>query len=143
MHLRSRNDPGEGSRPRDPLLFVAPGAARPSLCRRVVGFVAVACLFLCSAPALFAMSRTLEEANRHKILLINEISEPQTLDPQICQGQAEQEIINSMMDGLVENDEYDQAKVVPGWPIIGTTMKIIPSGRSIFARTRSGQTGIR
>ena len=32
--------------------------------------IALACLFLCSAPTLFAMSRTLEEANRHKISLI-------------------------------------------------------------------------
>jgi oligopeptide transport system substrate-binding protein len=92
-------------------------AARPprvTLRRYLAAVFAVVCLFLSSAPALFAMSRTLEEANRHKILLINEISEPQTLDPQICQGQSEQEIINSLMVGLVENDEYDQAKVVPG-----------------------------
>ena len=75
---------------------------------------AVVCLFLCSASSLLAMSRTLEEANRHKILLINEISEPKTLDPQLCQGQTEQEIINALMVGLVENDEYDQAKVMPG-----------------------------
>ena len=76
--------------------------------------IALACLFLCSAPALFGMSRTLAEANRHKILLINEISEPQSLDPQIGEGQTEHEIINALMDGLVENDENDQAKVVPG-----------------------------
>ncbi|HEX4200105.1 MAG TPA: peptide ABC transporter substrate-binding protein, partial [Chthoniobacterales bacterium] len=76
--------------------------------------IAVFCLFLSSATAVFAISRTLEEANRHKILLINEISEPQSLDPQIGEGQTEHEIINSLMDGLVENDERDQAKVVPG-----------------------------
>jgi oligopeptide transport system substrate-binding protein len=96
--------------------LMRPTGIEPHVLRRRhnAALFAVVCFFLCSAPALFAMSRTLEEANRHKILLINEISEPQTLDPQICQGQAEQEIINSMMDGLVENDEYDQAKVVPG-----------------------------
>src|SRR5258708_10256176 len=51
---------------------------------------------------------------RHKILLSTEGSEEQTLDPQISQGQIEPPIITALMVGLVENDEYDQAKQGPG-----------------------------
>ncbi len=76
-----------------------------------VGIVGV---FLSACSVSFAMPRTLEEANRHKILLITEGSEPQTLDPQISQGQIEHHIITALMVGLVENDEYDQAKQGPG-----------------------------
>jgi len=76
-----------------------------------VGIVGV---FLSAGSISFAMPRTLEEANRHKILLITEGSEPQTLDPQISQGQIEHHIITALMVGLVENDEYDQAKQGPG-----------------------------
>jgi oligopeptide transport system substrate-binding protein len=87
----------------------------PKTRRREIGFFfAIICLFLSSAPALLAASRTLVEANRHKILLISEGSEPQTLDPQLSQGETEHHIITALMDGLVENDEYDEAKVVPG-----------------------------
>jgi oligopeptide transport system substrate-binding protein len=76
-----------------------------------VGIVGV---FLSACSISFAMPRTLEEANRHKILLITEGSEPQTLDPQISQGQIEHHILTALMVGLVENDEYDQAKQGPG-----------------------------
>jgi oligopeptide transport system substrate-binding protein len=76
--------------------------------------LAVVCFFLGSASSLFAISRTLEEANRHKILLLCEGSEPQTLDPQLSQGETEHRIIAALMVGLVEYDEYDQAKEVPG-----------------------------
>src|SRR3984893_993248 len=79
-----------------------------------LAFFAIVCLFLGSASTSFAISRTLEEANRHKILLIHVGSEPQTLDPQLSQGDTEHQIIEALMAGLVENDEYNQAKVVPG-----------------------------
>jgi oligopeptide transport system substrate-binding protein len=144
MKLCSRiwPDTGEGSRPRPAVAGSLPrrrplnncrrryifgsvhvGTARgdarpPGISRRVhlleLAFIALIFLFLSSASALFAMSRTLEEANRHKILLLCVGSEPQTLDPQLSQGDTEHQIIDALMTGLVENDEYDQAKVVPG-----------------------------
>ena len=70
-----------------------------------LAFFAIVCLFLGSASTSFAVSRTLEEANRHKILLIHVGSEPQTLDPQLSQGDTEHQIIDALMAGLVENDE--------------------------------------
>jgi oligopeptide transport system substrate-binding protein len=79
-----------------------------------VAFIALISLFLSSASTLLAMSRTLQEANRHKILLICEGSDPQTLDPQLCHGETDHRIIDALMVGLVEYDEYDQAKEVPG-----------------------------
>ena len=86
----------------------------PGLGRLLSSCVAAASLLLISASAVFAVPRTLEEANRHKILLLCVGSDPQTLDPQVSQGDTEHQIIDALMDGLVENDEYDQAKVVPG-----------------------------
>jgi len=76
--------------------------------------VGIVGLFFAANSTALAASRTLEEANRHKILLITEGSEPQTLDPQLAQGETEHHIIDALMDGLVEHDEYDQAKEVPG-----------------------------
>jgi oligopeptide transport system substrate-binding protein len=76
--------------------------------------LAVLCLLLGFIPAAFATSRTLEEANRKKIFLICEGTEPRTLDPQVTLGENERRIIASLMVGLVEYDEYDQAKAVPG-----------------------------
>src|SRR5260370_30637471 len=75
--------------------------------------IGVLCLFLGSASTSFAISRTLEEANRHKILLISVGSEPQTLDPQLSQRDTEHQIIAALMAGLVENDEYNQANLGP------------------------------
>ncbi len=46
--------------------------------------------------------------------MLSEGSEPRTLDPELSQGETEHHIIAALMDGLVENDEYDQAKQVPG-----------------------------
>src|SRR5205085_1770487 len=59
-------------------------------------------------------SRTLEEANRAKVLLTTVGSEPRTLDPQASQGVTEHHIIMALIEGLVGCDEYDQAKSVPG-----------------------------
>jgi oligopeptide transport system substrate-binding protein len=59
-------------------------------------------------------SKTLREANEHKILLINVGSEPRTLDPQEAQGVTEHHIIMSMIEGLVAPSIDDQSKVVPG-----------------------------
>jgi oligopeptide transport system substrate-binding protein len=56
----------------------------------------------------------LEEANRRKILLICEGTEPRTLDPQIAQGVPEHHIIMALTEGLVENDPIDQSKQLPG-----------------------------
>ena len=71
-------------------------------------------LLISSNSPGFATSRTLEEANRHKIFLLSEGSEPRTLDPQISQGQTEHHIITALMVGLVEDDEFDQSKQGPG-----------------------------
>jgi oligopeptide transport system substrate-binding protein len=59
-------------------------------------------------------SKTLREANEHKILLISVGSEPRTLDPQEAQGVTEHHIIMSMIEGLVAPSIDDQSKVVPG-----------------------------
>src|ERR1700759_3869685 len=59
-------------------------------------------------------SKTLKEANEHKILLISVGSEPRTLDPQEAQGVTEHHFIMSMIEGLVAPSIDDQSKVVPG-----------------------------
>jgi len=56
----------------------------------------------------------LEEANRRKILLICEGTEPRTLDPHISQGVPEHHIIMGLMEGLMEHDPNDQSKRLPG-----------------------------
>jgi len=56
----------------------------------------------------------LEEANRRKILLICEGTEPRTLDPHISQGVPEHHIIMGLMEGLMEHDPNDQSKQLPG-----------------------------
>jgi oligopeptide transport system substrate-binding protein len=56
----------------------------------------------------------LEEANRRKVLLICEGTEPRTLDPQTAQGVPEHHIIMGLMEGLLENDPNDQSKQLPG-----------------------------
>jgi oligopeptide transport system substrate-binding protein len=72
------------------------------------------CLFVGFNPDAVGSSRTLEEANRHKILLISEGTEPRTLDPQLIQSTSDYHIVNALISGLVECDEYDQSKQVPG-----------------------------
>ena len=43
-------------------------------------------LFVGFGLEAFGSSQTLQEANRHKILLISEGTEPRTLDPQLMQS---------------------------------------------------------
>ena len=60
-------------------------------------------------------SPTLDEATRNKVLLINEGSEPRTLDPQVAMmGPFEQHIIMGLIEGLVGCHPTDQSKEVPG-----------------------------
>jgi oligopeptide transport system substrate-binding protein len=59
-------------------------------------------------------SLNLREANKHKILLLTDGSEPRTLDPQEAQGVTEHHIISAMIEGLVAPSIDDQSKVVPG-----------------------------
>src|SRR6516225_10860712 len=61
-----------------------------------------------------AESRTIEEANRHKVLLLTEGSEPRTLDPQLAAGVPEHRIVVALTVGLVEDDPNDQSKEIPG-----------------------------
>jgi hypothetical protein len=42
-------------------------------------------------------SRTLDEATRNKVLLINEGAEPRTLDPQVAQSVPEDHIIGGLV----------------------------------------------
>jgi oligopeptide transport system substrate-binding protein len=71
---------------------------------------------LCSSFAKLhaATPPALEEANRRKVLLICEGTEPRTLDPQTAQGVPEHHIIMGLMEGLLENDPNDQSKQLPG-----------------------------
>lgn len=71
-------------------------------------------LFVGFGLEAFGSSQTLQEANRHKILLISEGTEPRTLDPQLMQSASDYHIVNALMSGLVELDEYDQSKQTPG-----------------------------
>lgn len=76
---------------------------------------------LAATPLFFSLTKpatatppALEEANRRKILLICEGTEPRTLDPQTAQGVPEHHIIIGLMEGLLENDPNDQSKQLPG-----------------------------
>jgi oligopeptide transport system substrate-binding protein len=59
-------------------------------------------------------SRTIDEANRHKTLLLNVGSEPRTLDPQLLQGVPERKIANALFEGLVADDPNDSSHQLPG-----------------------------
>ena len=59
-------------------------------------------------------SRTLDEATRNKILLINEGAEPRTLDPHMGQSLPDYHIIMGLIEGLVGCHPGDQSKEVPG-----------------------------
>src|SRR5437762_947068 len=59
-------------------------------------------------------SRTLDEATRNKVLLINEGGEPRTLDPQAGYNLPEHHIISALIEGLVGCHPTDQSKEVPG-----------------------------
>ncbi|MGA8655755.1 MAG: peptide ABC transporter substrate-binding protein [Chthoniobacterales bacterium] len=81
-----------------------------------VGLILIGCLvwYASSQTRPMAESRTIEEANRHKVLLLTVGSEPRTLDPQLAQGVTEHHIIMALIVGLVEDDPNDQSKEIPG-----------------------------
>jgi oligopeptide transport system substrate-binding protein len=58
-------------------------------------------------------SRTLDEATRNKVLLINEGGEPRSLDPQAALGVPTHHIIMGLIEGLVGCHPTDQSKEVP------------------------------
>lgn len=82
--------------------------------RRFVVKATVLWVLLSLSSTAHVSGRTLEEANRKKIFLICEGTEPRTLDPQVLLGENEHRIVAALMVGLVEYDEYDQAKEAPG-----------------------------
>jgi len=59
-------------------------------------------------------SRALDEATRNKVLLINEASEPRTLDPQTAYRLSKYHILLALSEGLVGCHPTDQSKEVPG-----------------------------
>jgi oligopeptide transport system substrate-binding protein len=71
-------------------------------------------LVLSGTKVTAAVAPALAEANRNKILLICEGTEPRTLDPHTAQGVPEHHIIMALTEGLLENDESDQSKQLPG-----------------------------
>jgi oligopeptide transport system substrate-binding protein len=82
--------------------------------RPIFPAVAAALLIFSSLKLNAATKPALEEANRRKILLLCEGTEPRTLDPAIAQGVPEHHIIMGLMDGLMEHDPNDQSKELPG-----------------------------
>ena len=81
----------------------------------------IPCLVLTTASLFFSLPKlnaaiapALEEANRRKILLLCEGTEPRTLDPQTAQGVPEHHIIMALTEGLMEDDPNDQSKELPG-----------------------------
>jgi oligopeptide transport system substrate-binding protein len=82
--------------------------------RRKVCLALMAALSFCPWKLDAAIAPALKEANRNRILLLCEGTEPRTLDPQIAQGVPEHHIIMAIDEGLVENDRDDQAKQIPG-----------------------------
>ena len=78
----------------------------------LIALDAVACRAGETLPPI--SSRTLEEATRNKVLLINEGGEPRTLDPQAAQGIPVYHIIRGLIEGLVACHPTDQSKEVPG-----------------------------
>jgi len=82
--------------------------------RPIFPAVAAALLVFSSLKLNAATKPALEEANRRKILLLCEGTEPRTLDPAIAQGVPEHHIIMGLMDGLMEHDPNDQSKELPG-----------------------------
>ena len=82
--------------------------------RPIFPAVAAALLVFSLLKLNAATKPALEEANRRKILLICEGTEPRTLDPATAQGVPEHHIIMGLMDGLMENDPNDQSKQLPG-----------------------------
>ena len=82
--------------------------------RRTVCLALAAALSICPWQLNAAIAPALKEANRNRILLLCEGTEPRTLDPQTAQGTPEHHVIMALDEGLVENDRDDQAKEIPG-----------------------------
>jgi oligopeptide transport system substrate-binding protein len=82
--------------------------------RRTVCLALAAALTICPWQLNAAIAPALKEANRNRILLLCEGTEPRTLDPQTAQGTPEHHVIMALDEGLVENDRDDQAKEIPG-----------------------------
>jgi oligopeptide transport system substrate-binding protein len=96
------------------LLGLSPLSAKMNL-RSILAFVLLGVSIFPSFAKLQATtSPALEEANRRKVLLLCEGTEPRTLDPQTAQGVPEHHIIMGLMEGLMENDPNDQSKQLPG-----------------------------
>ncbi|HXL27283.1 MAG TPA: hypothetical protein VN952_11420, partial [Chthoniobacterales bacterium] len=72
--------------------------------RLISYLILVATPFFSLTKLTAATPPALEEANRRKILLICEGTEPRTLDPHTSQGVPEHHIIMGLMEGLMEND---------------------------------------
>jgi oligopeptide transport system substrate-binding protein len=83
---------------------------------RLISYLILAAtpLFVSLTKLTAATPPALEEANRRKILLICEGTEPRTLDPHTSQGVPEHHIIIGLMEGLMEYDPNDQSKELPG-----------------------------
>jgi oligopeptide transport system substrate-binding protein len=82
--------------------------------RRTVCLALAAALLSCPWQLDAAIASALQEANRNRILLLCEGTEPRTLDPQTAQGTPEHHVIMALDEGLVENDRDEQAKEIPG-----------------------------
>ncbi|HEX3444670.1 MAG TPA: peptide ABC transporter substrate-binding protein, partial [Chthoniobacterales bacterium] len=82
--------------------------------RRTVCLALIGALFFCSQQLNADTAPALKEANRNRILLLCEGTEPRTLDPQIAQGTPEHHVIMALDEGLLENDRDDQARQIPG-----------------------------
>jgi oligopeptide transport system substrate-binding protein len=82
--------------------------------RRTVCLALAAALPICPWQLNAAIAPALKEANRNRVLLLCEGTEPRTLDPQTAQGTPEHHVIMALDEGLVENDRDDQAKEIPG-----------------------------
>lgn len=55
-----------------------------------------------------------EKANREKILLVGNAADPRSLDPQVVTGVVEDNVIRSLMEGLVADDESSDTASPPG-----------------------------
>jgi oligopeptide transport system substrate-binding protein len=61
-----------------------------------------------------ADSLTIQEANKHKVLMLQEGTEPRTLDPQLAQGVPEHHTIMALIEGLVGEGLKSSSDCVPG-----------------------------
>ena len=70
--------------------------------------------FLATPLAAQIWSRSLAEANRQKILLICNGTEPQSLDPSLANGIPEKELLEALFEGLVLDDPHNNGSYLPG-----------------------------